>query len=67
MARWLPGNTSICAERSEAANGGDLSAFGTGRSPAKRTVFHGEYDFSDSKLQDSVGLNAPEILTVKEV
>jgi TnpA family transposase len=28
---------------------------------------HGEYDFSDSKLQDSVGLNAPEILAVKEI
>ena len=26
---------------------------------------HGEYDFSDSKLQDSVGLNASEILVVK--
>jgi TnpA family transposase len=28
---------------------------------------HGEYDFSDSKLQDSVGLNAPEILAMKEL
>jgi len=28
---------------------------------------HGEYDFSDSKLQDSVGLNAHEILAVKEI
>jgi TnpA family transposase len=28
---------------------------------------HGEYDFSDEKLQDSVGLNAPEILAVNEV
>jgi hypothetical protein len=28
---------------------------------------HGEYDFSDEKLKDSVGLNAPEILAVKEV
>ena len=30
-------------------------------------AFHGEYDFSDSKLQDLVGLNAPEILAVKEI
>jgi hypothetical protein len=28
---------------------------------------HGEYDFSDEKLTDSVGLNAPEILAVKEI
>ena len=33
----------------------------------KHVNLHGEYDFSDSKLQDSVGLNAPEILAVKEV
>ena len=28
---------------------------------------HGEYDFSEEKLSDSVGLNAPEILAMKEV
>jgi TnpA family transposase len=28
---------------------------------------HGEYNFSDEKLQDSVGLNAPEILAMKEI
>lgn len=28
---------------------------------------HGEYDFSDEKLKDSVGLNASEILAVKEI
>lgn len=28
---------------------------------------HGEYDFSDSKLSDSVGLNADEILAVNAV
>ena len=33
----------------------------------KHINLHGEYDFSDEKLQDSVGLNAPEILGVKEV
>ena len=28
---------------------------------------HGEYDFSDEKLQDSVGLSAPQILAMNEV
>lgn len=28
---------------------------------------HGEYDFSDEKLQDSVGLQAPKILAMNEV
>jgi TnpA family transposase len=28
---------------------------------------HGEYDFSDEKLQDSIGLHAPKILAVKGV
>jgi len=28
---------------------------------------NGEYGFSDEKLKDSVGLNAPEILAVNEV
>jgi hypothetical protein len=28
---------------------------------------HGEYDFSDEKLQDSLGLNVPEILAVNVV
>lgn len=28
---------------------------------------HGEYDFSDEKLQDSIGLHAPQILAVQRV
>jgi len=28
---------------------------------------HGEYDFSDEKLKDSIGLQAPKILGVTEV
>jgi hypothetical protein len=28
---------------------------------------HGEYDFSDEKLQDSIGLKVPEILELKEL
>ena len=26
---------------------------------------HGEYDFSDEKLQDSIGLHAPQILAMQ--
>ena len=28
---------------------------------------HGEYDFSDEKLRDSIGLQAPKLLTVNGV
>jgi hypothetical protein len=33
----------------------------------KHINLHGEYDFSDEKLQDSVGLNPLEILAVNEI